>query len=153
VLPPEPAPEPAPSAPPEPTPPPPEPEPWAGTDDDADAFASKPDRRPLYAAAAALVLAAAAGGAWYTGKIGDRPGSVATDLNAELAAAGIKGIAVSLNSGWTATLTGEVIDPALRDRALALVQADKDVDAVADKILVRDLAAERLGAARATMLQ
>lgn len=92
--------------------------------------ARKPVSRGLIISivAALLVLATTAAGYFYwTGVIGDRPGSIARSMTEELNSKGFAGIAVSMGRDWVATVTGSVVGKDSKEAVEQLLRAHSEV--------------------------
>lgn len=81
------------------------------------------NRKPLFIGIGAVLLAMLIGAAAYgywTGLIGDRPGSIARELTADLKQNGFDDVVVTMGQDWTARISGSVVG---QDRKQALADA------------------------------
>lgn len=86
--------------------------------------------RALLIGVGVLVVALLVGGggyAYWTGIIGDRPGSVASEVTDELKAGGFDGVTVKMAKDWVATVTGTVVGQDQRQRLEEIVSGRSEV--------------------------
>jgi hypothetical protein len=96
----------------EPPPPPFIPPATARTPPPAGASRPAPNRTPLLIGIGAIIAAlliGAAGYAYWTGMIGDRPGSIAREVTAELKRQGFDNVMVTMGRDWVARVSGSVV--------------------------------------------
>lgn len=86
----------------------------------------------------AMLLVAGSGGYLYwTGHIGDRQGSVAQSVNADLASQGFSNVTVSIDKDWMAAAEGTVVTSQEKTQALAVLTSHSELIGVVDSIRVR----------------
>lgn len=84
-----------------------------------------------------VVLASGIGGyLWWAGYVGDRQGSVAQTLNAELSSKGLGSVKVDVGKDWKTAVEGQVASQAEKDQALALLNQNKKLKII-DNIRVK----------------
>ncbi len=97
-------------------------------------------RRPLgswqwlVAAGVVVLLAGGAGFLYFSGLIGKNTVTVKRKLDAELNAQGLNTISVEIGRDWVATVSGFVDNQVDKGRVLGIVESNKDVKDVEDRI-------------------
>jgi hypothetical protein len=104
----------------------------------------RPSRTLVYVGSVAAVLLLVGVGAvlYWKGYVGNRQGSVAESLSAEAAAQDFKGVTVTIDKQWVATVTGSVVGNEARDSVLTLVRAGDGVSDVVDRLDVKASSSE-----------
>lgn len=88
------------------------------------------------AAGAALLLLGGAGYLYYAGFFGKDPTNVQMKLDAELKAQGLDNLSVAIDKDWVVTVSGSVENQTDKGRALGIVESNKDIRHVDDRIVV-----------------
>lgn len=108
--------------------------------------AFQPDQHPtsqsrktilIVSMVAVVMLTSGIGGyLWWAGYVGDRQGSVAQTLNAELSRKGLGSVKVNVDKDWKTAVEGQVASQAEKDQALALLNQHKKLKII-DNIRVK----------------
>jgi hypothetical protein len=91
------------------------------------------NRRPLFIGIGTLLVVLLVGAASYgywTGLIGDRPGSIASEVTEELKRGGFEDVTVTMAKDWVAMITGTVVGQNQRQRLDEIVSGRSEIRSV-----------------------
>jgi hypothetical protein len=90
----------------------------------------------LAAAGVVVLITSGIGYLYVSGLIGKNPANVQMKLDAELKAQGLDNLSVTVGKDWVATVSGSVENQTDKGRVLGIVESNKDIKHVEDRIVV-----------------